>query len=216
MNSSEVKPAVRFVRPGWRDPRIIGGLVIVAVSVLLGARVLAAADQMRPAWTVVRDLPEGAQLTGADLALRPVRLTSPTVNGYFVSTSTPPVGRLTHALSAGELVPRAAIRTGPVRARVELPISAAPEDLPPDVRIGSVIDVWALPGSVAARADGPATPARRLLDGVSVVAAPRQQDALAPTTTRTVVVLVDATLDLTSVLSALATSRPLLTVHSAS
>lgn len=205
--------AVRFAKPGWRDPRILAGLVIVAVSVLLGARLLSAADEMRPAWVAARDLPDGSELSAADLVLRPVRLTAPIAKGYYVADSLPPAGRLVHPLAAGELVPRAAVRTGPVVARVEVPVSAAPEDLPPDVRIGSVVDVWALPTSGSVRADGAGAAARRLLDGVRVVAVPRSGDALAPTTTRTVVVQVDAAVDLTPVLSALATSRPLLTVR---
>ena len=37
-------------RPGWRDPRLWVGVVLVTGSVVAGARLLAAADDMAPVW----------------------------------------------------------------------------------------------------------------------------------------------------------------------
>ena len=54
-----VPRAPRSRRPGWRNPRLLLGLVLVAGSVVLGARLLAAADDTVGVWAVARDLPAG-------------------------------------------------------------------------------------------------------------------------------------------------------------
>ena len=41
---TEVPRATRSRRPGWRNPRLLIGLALVAGSVLVGARLVAAAD----------------------------------------------------------------------------------------------------------------------------------------------------------------------------
>ena len=41
---TQAPAATRVARPGWRDPRLWIGLLIVAGSVVLGARLLAAVD----------------------------------------------------------------------------------------------------------------------------------------------------------------------------
>ena len=44
-------PAVRRLRSSrWRDPRLAVGVVLVAASVVVGARVLAAADDTVAVW----------------------------------------------------------------------------------------------------------------------------------------------------------------------
>src|SRR6478736_5540715 len=69
LGSSRVHPstptAVRATRPGWRDPRLWVGVLIVAVSVVAGARVLAAADDTVAVWAVAADAGPGAALTEA-------------------------------------------------------------------------------------------------------------------------------------------------------
>jgi hypothetical protein len=44
-------PALRVRRPGWRDPRLWIGVVLVAGSVVAGARLLAAADDTVQVWS---------------------------------------------------------------------------------------------------------------------------------------------------------------------
>ncbi len=55
-----VPRATRSRRPGWRNPRLLLGIVLVAGSVVLGARLLAAADDTVAVWAVAADLPTGA------------------------------------------------------------------------------------------------------------------------------------------------------------
>src|SRR4051794_41445175 len=58
----------RQARPRWRDTRLLVGVLLVLVSVLVGVRVVTAADATAPWLTVTSDLPAGHVLVPADLA----------------------------------------------------------------------------------------------------------------------------------------------------
>lgn len=152
-------PALRLRRPGWRDPRLWVGVVLVAGSVLLGARLLAGADDTTGVWAARVDLPAGSRLGAADLAVEQVRLDDATAAGYLPATAPVPDGlSLQRTVGAGELLPRAAI--GEIADTVEVPIAVAPEQIPGSVRAGSVVDVYLL----APGAAGPALEAVTVLD----------------------------------------------------
>lgn len=188
-----VPRAVRSRRPGWRNPRLVLGLVLVAGSVALGARLLAAADDTVGVWAVARDLPAGAALDDVDLERRQVRFPDEeTADGYLAARDELPAGAtLNRPVSAGELLPRSAFAKAAGTDLVEVPISVVSDDLPATVRQGSVVDVWVAPKVAAAgQAQVKAVP---VLTDVVVVAVPRTSDSLAPQTTRQVIVGVPAT-----------------------
>lgn len=166
--------AQRLQRAGWRDPRLWIGAAIVAVSVVAGARLLASADDTVPVWAAAADLAPGAPLAGADLEQHRVRFADDgDLAGYYPATAAPPDGVLLHGVGAGELLPRAAI--GPVEGSgtVQLPLAVDPEQVPPSVGAGSVVDVYLIDD-----ADAPATrSAEPVLSGVGVVEAPDMADS---------------------------------------
>ncbi len=80
----------RLTRPRWLDARLIGGVVLVLVSVLLGSLLVSSADHRQPVWSLSRDVAAGTVLTGADL--RPVRVQlGPPHPGTWAPTSRLPV-----------------------------------------------------------------------------------------------------------------------------
>lgn len=140
-----VPPAVRSRPPGWRDPRLWVGLLIVAVSVVAGSRLLAAADDTVAVWAVVEDRGPGSALTEADLVVRRVRFTDQgALAAYYpVDATLPGDLRLTRAVGAGELLPRSAVGTAEQQAvLVELPVAVEADQVPPSVGTGSVVDVY--------------------------------------------------------------------------
>lgn len=187
-----VPHATRSRRPGWRNPRLLLGVVLVAGSVLLGARVLAAADDTVGVWSVARDLPAGATLGAADLERRQVRFPDAgTADTYVASgTEVPSDATLNRPVSAGELLPRSAIAEKQTADLVEVPISVASDDLPATVRQGSTVDVWVSPDVAAV--GGGTVKAVKVLTDVVVVAVPGAADTLAPQATRQVIVGVPA------------------------
>lgn len=184
--------ATRSRRPGWRNPRLLLGLTLVAGSVVLGARLMAAADDTVGVWAVARDLPAGASLTGDDLERRQLRFPdAATADRYLAADRTLPEGAvLGRPVDAGELLPRSALDVDERADLVEVPIGVATDDLPATVEQGSVVDVWVSP-AVPTTSGEPAA-ATRVLEGVVVVAVPRAGDSLAPEGTRQVIVGVPA------------------------
>src|SRR3990170_2265009 len=85
--------ASRSHRPAWRNPRLLLGIVLVAGSVVLGARLLAAADDTVGVWAITRDLPAGAALDSGDLDRRQIRFPdAETAEGYLGADDDLPAG----------------------------------------------------------------------------------------------------------------------------
>ncbi len=159
-------PATRATRPGWRDPRLWIGVAIVAVSVVAGAQLLAAADDSVAVWSTTADLAAGAEVTAGDLEARQVRFVDPGDLDRYVTADEPlPADvRLVRSVGAGELLPRAAIGAADDTGILQLPIE--PALLPHSVGAGSVVSVYVRDTSRCQECAGAA------LDGVTVVEAP--------------------------------------------
>lgn len=172
-------PAVRASTPGWRDPRMWVGVAIVAVSVVGGARLLAAADDTVAVWGVVSDMGAGAQVAEDDLAVQRVRFANDDDRDrYFtVDDGLPADLELLRGVGEGELLPRAAVGPAADTDTLEVPITVA--KVPVSIDAGSVVDVF-----IVARPTDPEQPLPRLsgglgeaaLQAVTVVAAPALDD----------------------------------------
>lgn len=178
--------ARRSAAASWRDPRLVVGLVIVAVSVLLGVRFVGGADDTVSVWTLRTDLPRGATLGRDDLAATDVRFADAVEANRYLSAGSPLPrdATLLRDVGAGELLPRAALGTAGAATRVEVPVAVAAEAVPATVRAGSVVDVWVTPEA----SSGTEPAAVLVFDDVVVVAAPRSGSALGPSATRQVIV----------------------------
>jgi hypothetical protein len=192
--------------------------VIVAACVLLGARVLAGADDTVAIWSVRHDVPRGASLDGDDLTAVRVHFNGSGSEGYLsADADIAPGTTAAHDRAAGELVSRSAVTTAGTSDLVEVPLSVAPDDLPASVRQGATVDVWVTPTAGTTTGNDPAR-ARLALDDVVVVAVPAAGDSLAPRTTQQVIVGVEGgrTSDLASALGMIADGRVVLTRQSGS
>jgi hypothetical protein len=182
-------PASRVERSRWRDPRLVVGLALVAISALLGARVLGGADDSVGVWVAKRDLDSGRPLSTGDVMSRQVRFTAQRdADRYLSSDQPPPSGAvLSRPVGAGEIVPRQALGSTPRTAVTEVPLSVNTEAVPSTVGTGSVVDVWVTPEQAAT---GRPETRRSVLgfDDVSVVSAPHAGTSLGPTATRQVIV----------------------------
>src|SRR3954451_22056707 len=95
-------PTPRRTRPPrWLDLRLLLGVLLVLGSVLVGARVVTAADATVPVWSAAGDRAAATVLTDEDLVAVQVRLDD--VAGQYLATSTRPEERvLGRAVRAGE------------------------------------------------------------------------------------------------------------------
>jgi hypothetical protein len=127
--------------PRWLDLRLVLGVLLVLGSVLVGARVLTAADATVPVWAAAGDLAEGTVLAADDLVAVPVRLDD--VAQAYLASSTRPEGRvLARAVRAGELLPRSALDEPTGGVQLALPVQAG--FVPPSLTRGQLVDVYAV------------------------------------------------------------------------
>jgi len=164
--------ATRATRPGWRDPRLWIGVAIVAISIVAGSRLLAAADDSVAVWAATTDLAVGDDVTGDDLEARQVRFVDAADLDRYVAVdqALPADARLLRGVGAGELLPRAALGSADETGVLQLPISVEPTLVPDGVGAGSVVSVYVRDTSRCDECAGPA------LDGVTVVDAPSADD----------------------------------------
>lgn len=179
LGSSDLTPAVRAPRPGWRDARLWVGAAIVAVSVIGGARLVGAADDSVPVWAVASDLGAGDTVTPDDLVSRQVRFADAgQLEEYFRADAELPADlSLSRGVGAGELLPRAAVGATAETGTLQLPVAVDAALVPPSVGSGSVVDVH-LTGAAGDRPRA-AGKARPVLAAVSVLEAPPLDEGFA-------------------------------------
>jgi hypothetical protein len=151
----------------WRDPRLAVGVVLVAASVALGARVVAASDDTVPVWSLRDDVPVGSPLTADDVTIARVHFDqADDADRYFDGDEPLPDDLVAgHELVAGELLSRSALvdpESGEIR---ELPLPVSEGFHPVDLAAGDRVDIWMLPGDETEQRQ----PVRLLQEGVTVL-----------------------------------------------
>jgi hypothetical protein len=132
-------PARRLRPPSWIDPRLVLGILLIAGSMAAGSTIISAADRSVRVWALTRDVAASTVLSADDVRPARVRLFD-SAPGYLGTTQSPAGQAVTRALSAGELLPAAALRTSGPGLVVSLPVR--PENAPSVTR-GQAVDVWA-------------------------------------------------------------------------
>lgn len=135
------RPARRLRLPGWRDLRLLVGVLLVVLSVIGVHQLVRAQDRTTPIYAAAVDLLPGQPVTADQLTVVDVRLAD-SAAAYLDGAV--PLADGTHAVRAvpaGELVPAAALGTArqalDKTVRVPLdPVSAT------GLVAGSVVDVW--------------------------------------------------------------------------
>jgi hypothetical protein len=195
-------PAPRRVRPPrWLDLRLVLGVLLVLGSVLLGARVVTAADATVPVWSAAGDLAAGTVLSADDLVAVQVRLDD--VAGQYLATSTHPDGRvLGRAVRAGELLPRSALEESTGLVQLALPVQAG--YVPPSLVRGRLVDVYAVADPAVGATDQTGGDVDLVVSAAPVQAVTGRGDGVLSTATTTVqVVVAVAAEDAADVLSAI-------------
>lgn len=140
-------PANRSSRSRWRDPRLWLGALLVLASVLIGARVLAAADDTIAIRTVNRTLSAGMAVTSADVGIALVHFSSVADAARYwpAEEPLPAQAHLTRDVGAGELLTRSAVSGSASTVPHQLPLDVTAAGLPADVAPGDHVEVWAVP-----------------------------------------------------------------------
>jgi Flp pilus assembly protein CpaB len=133
--------AARLARPRWLDPRLVAGLLLVLGSVVLGARIVAAADDTVPVLVAAADLAPGQRLTEAMVETRQVVLDG---NADLYHTGDVGAGYVVVSpVREGELLARSAVAASADAPAIRYVTVAVPApEAPAGLVAGDAVDVW--------------------------------------------------------------------------
>lgn len=137
----QVPTARRLRRPGWRDTRLLVGLLLVLLSIAGGVRLVSEVDETTPVYAATRPLLPGQEVGAEDVA--PVRVRMGQGLDHYVDATqqVAPGTVVLRQVQQGELVPSASLGSAS-QARdktVTVPIDPATAST---FSVGTVVDVW--------------------------------------------------------------------------
>lgn len=180
--------AARVRAAGWRDPRLWIGIALVAVSVVVGVRVVGGADDTIEVWATTTMLAPGQRITRQDLETVRIRFRDDgDLDRYLpADEALPAEATALRTVGAGELLPGAAVGE-PSEQLTEVALNLPANQVPGTVDTGATIDVWVTPEPGTTKLSG----SRLVLDDVQVTQAPEPRDSFAPNSDRQLVIGVD-------------------------
>lgn len=181
MNGTPGPTVGRLKRPSWRDPRLLVGLVLIAIAVVAVSTTIRASDRTAPYYAAKDVLTPGTVLAESDVTVTHVRVSD---GVYLSAESEAPWGAVvTRVVGEGELVPVEAVGVADdVEVRAVAVRTTSP--LAGDIGTGSIVDVW-----LTVETDGgPAS--EPVAEGVVVSQIERDSGAFAVGSAETVYVLV--------------------------
>lgn len=139
--------ARRLRKPTVKDPRLIVGVLLLAVSVWLGVWAVNDARGLSVAYVAKEALIVGQPVTQSDLEAVEVNLSS--LGSAYLSA---PLGDsetyfATQSVQPGSLVPQSALDTSLQYESRVLPISINSE-LPQEATVGTTVDLWSTPSKL--------------------------------------------------------------------
>ncbi|MGE3813125.1 MAG: SAF domain-containing protein [Candidatus Nanopelagicales bacterium] len=161
------------LRSGRTDLRLAAGAGLVVLSVVLGSRLVAAADDRVEVWSLQSSLSAGSVLRADDLVLARAALDDPAA--YLPSDQDVEGMVLQRDVGAGELLPASAVGEGRGGDRRLVTLPVDPLHAPPALARGERVDVWVTPSDGASPA-GPGAVPELVLSG-ALVADPGAGDA---------------------------------------
>lgn len=141
VSGEQGRAARRLQAPGWRDLRLVVGVLLVVLSVAGGARLVSSLDDTHPVYAASRDLLPGQPVEEGDLVAVQVQL-GEAASRYLDAAG--PVSSGTYLLrgvSAGELVPAGAVGTQreALDKTVNVPVDGSAVS---GLQAGTAVDVW--------------------------------------------------------------------------
>lgn len=168
--------AVRLRRPGWRDPRLLTGVAIVAASVALGSWAVSSAQSTVPVYVARDALVPGQRIGPDDVVVADVQLATGELEHYVRADQPLPDDAVAvRVVGKDELVPATAVGSAAdldVRS-VAIPLERAPSR---DVTVGALVDVWFSPAPPAAGDEAQAP--RQLAEALPVAEVARPERSL--------------------------------------
>jgi hypothetical protein len=182
-------------------------VLLVCLSVALGAQLLSDGDEVSQVWAVAEPVAAGERLASSQLRPVGVDFAAAGDAARYVSAgeAVPESTVVSRDLAAGELLPLSALGQEN-DALLELPVAVAGGGVPATLSEGDRVDVWTVP---LARASTRAARGEQVLSDVPVVRV-GGRGLGGPDASRQVVLGVEPTTDLSSVVGGLADTHVVL------
>ena len=132
--------------PLWRDPRLLGGLALIAVSILACVWLVAQARAGVSVYRTTRPIAIGESLDATNTALADVRIDA---EAYLEEGELVPGTLAKRSMGEGELVARAST-TNEVESLRRFVVTVA-DGLPSSTKPGDTVELWALPSAHPSR-----------------------------------------------------------------
>lgn len=131
----------KFIQRNLRRIMAIGAifLSLFAVSILLGS------SSGSPVWMVTTTIPAGSKITPSEIQMVKANLASD--SGHFLSGTQGVAGQYaTRLLQRGDLIAATDLtRKSVIATATFLPIGVAVNDLPSDLMVGDLVDIYVIP-----------------------------------------------------------------------
>lgn len=137
-----VPAAQRLRRPSWRDPRLLAGILIVALSVSGVIALMSSQNRTTEVYAADRLLTVGDRLAAEDLRVVQVQIDELSDAYLPVSGGLPDGTEFIAMVDAGELIPRRALAQEDPQGRQAVTITVE-HTLARGVEPGRLVDVWA-------------------------------------------------------------------------
>ncbi|MBG6085615.1 hypothetical protein [Zhihengliuella flava] len=204
-NSNDAR---RLQRPGWRDPRLLIGLLLIIVSVVAVVALVSAMDRTISVYAAKTELTVGDPVTAEQLDVVSVRIDG--LEGHYLPADEEldPAARAAAFVPAGELVPRRALEGIEAQGRkpVAVPIAGTVADA---ITAGAYVDVWAAQPHDSGSGYGEPT---KILSGLEVAAVEPVETGFGGTSGTTLELLVTDE-DLPALLGALAADAKMTVIY---
>lgn len=141
--------ASRIRRPGWRDPRLIVGILLVALSVTGVVTLVQSIDEREGYWAASADLVPGAVVTADDFHIVQATMSESSGQYWAAERTLPSEFQVSSTILQGELLAQRQVSEKDPDGRQQVGVRVS-EDLPSAVSIGTRVDVWV----AGAREDG--------------------------------------------------------------
>ena len=162
--------ATRLQKPSWRDSRLVVGVVLVLLSMTVGARAVAAADDTVPMYAAAASLVPGQPVRQGDVRRVDVQLGADRRTYLLADHDIAPGTFALRDVRPGELLPISALGT---RQATNLKPVSVPVDrgAAGQLAAGSVVDVWVNAKDSSSAAERYGKPVKTL-EAAPVVRAP--------------------------------------------
>ena len=165
---SAAPAARRQGRSAWRDVRLWLGVGLVAVSMVVGARLLGGAGDAVVVWQATSDLAPGRPID--DGAVRPVAVPRAVSALGYLPASSAPTGTVTRPISRGELLPASALEVRAPEPVRHVTVAVEPDHAPVGLAAWDRVDVWVTPSTDAGMSPpASARPPQLVIAGALVV-----------------------------------------------